>query len=146
MVVKNNNILSQDILFLRFKNQLWKGTALILNKTINHKKNIIKYEDLTSKKRINNNMLIPLRAWIKKSFMVSLNIILCFKNIKPNKKETVLSSKKNHILNTLELKSPLIILKTIKNTLKNFIDKNKRISFLRISHFWFLKPMHYSAT
>ena len=146
MAVKNNSILSQDILFLRFKNHLWKGTALILNKIISHKKNIMKYEDLTSKKRINNSMLMPLKAWIKKSFMVSLNMVLCFKNIKPNKKETVLSSKKNHILSTVELKRPLITLKIIKNTLKNFIDKNKRTSFLRIPHFWFLKPMHYSAT
>ena len=69
-------------------------------------------------------------------------MVLCFMNIKLSKNEIVLSSKKNQTLNILDLNRPLIRLKTIKKTLKNFIDKNKRIPFLRISHFWFLKPMH----
>lgn len=38
--VKNKNIVSQDSLFLKFINHLWKGIAPILNKTINHNKNL----------------------------------------------------------------------------------------------------------
>ena len=71
---------------------------------------------------------MPLKDWIKKSFMVSLNIVLCLINNSPNKKDTVLSSRKNHIANILDLKIPPTTLKIRKKTLKNFIDKNKRLS------------------
>ena len=60
IIVKNNNILSQDILFLKFKNQLWKGTALILNKRINHIKSLIRNEEVSSANSANNKILIPL--------------------------------------------------------------------------------------
>ena len=81
---------------------------------------------LLSETKSKSKTLIPLNDWIRKSFIVSLNIDLCFINNKLSKNETVPSSKKNHILRTLELKRPPIKLKIIKKILKNFIDKNKR--------------------